>query len=184
MRKYYTSMANKNNLVTKLKCLWAQQAKESLSQSISQAASLAWLFFSETLTSIIKHPRKYSDNTEIINKSQISIKFSENLVIILDKGYRSTQQYVWAIIPKKKHGKLFPIDNKSWNVTVANNSITFEIFLASHKTLGYYLVKIQAYGQNLWHSLLPLCSINKLSYFLPPSVWWWKCYPLHLLQIL
>ena len=45
----------------------------------------------------------------------------------MDKGYQGTQQYVRAIIPKKKHhGKLLPVDDEIWNATISSNRIIVE----------------------------------------------------------
>ncbi len=44
----------------------------------------------------------------------LSTKYPGSWAVLLDKGYQGAQQYVRAIIPKKKpHGKLLTLDDKT-----------------------------------------------------------------------
>ncbi len=39
----------------------------------------------------------------------------------MDKGYQCVQQQEQTIIPKKKHGKILPLEDTSWNEKVVSN---------------------------------------------------------------
>ncbi len=59
----------------------------------------------------------------------------------MEKGNQGAQQYVWAIIPKKKpHRKLFTLDDNSFNAAVEINHLIVEIFshYTKHKTIQCY----------------------------------------------
>ncbi len=60
----------------------------------------------------------------------LSTNYPDSWAVLLDKGYQGAQEYVRAIIPKKKpHGRLLTLDDKTFNAAVASDQIIVENFV-------------------------------------------------------
>ncbi len=97
-------------------------------QNINLTGSLTWLFFNVTLSSIINHST---------NKTKTRILLTPLLCQQNSHKIQGDQQQVQAIILKKKpHEKYLPVEDKSWNATVASNHIIAEYFLVISQNFG------------------------------------------------
>ncbi len=74
----------------------------------------------------------------------LSTNYPDSWAVLLDKVYQDAQQYLRAIIPKKKpHERLLTVDDEIFNATNTSDCIIVEIFWTSHKIMGCYFNKVQ-----------------------------------------
>jgi len=72
---------------------------------------------------LAKHDNDDKDN------GFLSVRYPDHWAVLLDKGCQGAQQYVRAILSKKKtHGKLLSVEDENWNATVASDRIIVDNF--------------------------------------------------------
>ncbi len=76
----------------------------------------------------------------------------------MDKGYQGAQQQVQAIILKKEpHGNILPLENESWNATVASNFRVNENYF-SHLTKHWVVISSKyRLAEEGYDDILHLC---------------------------
>lgn len=102
--------------------------------------------------------KKVGPDTEIVDDVETSTKFPDSWAILMDKGYQGANQYVRAIIPKKKpHGKMLSIDDASWNATVASDRIIVENFFGRLTKLWGIISSKFRWGEESYDAIFRLC---------------------------
>ncbi len=87
-----------------------------------------------------------------------SVRYPDNWAVLLDKGYQGAQQYVRAIIPKKKpHGKLLTIEEENWNATVASDRIIVENFFGRLTKLWAVISTKYRWMEERYDDIFRLC---------------------------